>query len=115
MTHDDYVKSIKSSLLNLGKKAVLDFIFSKVSLLAWGPLGVLVEMVVSKILDIFINEAETAIFFEYIDVRSSQQGNDFSQKAIDNFKAQQSGTPDEKAKAEKALIDSFRNFASFMR
>lgn len=115
MTHADYIESIKSSILKLGKEKVLEFIFSKLVFLSYGPLGILTSMIVDKVLTIFINEAETRLFFAYIDTRTNSQGLDFSDKAIANFKAQQNGTEDEKKIAEKALMDSFRNFASLMR
>jgi hypothetical protein len=113
MTHQQYIDSLKSTILELGKKTVLNWIFSKFTLLAWGPLGLLVGMVVEKVLTIFINESETAIFFQYIDMRTDLQGKDFSEKAIANFNAQRMGTNEEKKIAEANLINSFRAFASF--
>lgn len=107
-----YIDSIKSAALSLGKKAVLKIIFTKLPFMSWGPLGLIAGYVVEKILTIFINGAETGIFFAYIDLRVNAQAQDFSSKALANAIAQKQGTEDEKIKAQKDLEDSFIKFVS---
>lgn len=65
---------------------------------------------VGVVLEIAVRETEMGLFFLYIDLRTSAQGRDFEKQARSNFEVQKNGTPEEKAAAEKELIDSFRAF-----
>ena len=110
MTHDEYVEILKDNLRKRAVKQAFDFIISKVTFLAWGPLGPLLNFVLGKVIDVFIDQTELATYLLYTDFRVSRQSNNYSDALIANHEAQKNGTPEEKQIAEKNLIDAFRNF-----
>lgn len=110
MKHSDYVNALKAAAFETGKNLLrreglkhLPFLFS-------GPLGIIGNKLVEKIMEVLIKEGEFAIFFKYIDLRVDAQARDFSNAALKNYRTQISGTPEEKAKAEVELIVAFKNF-----
>lgn len=112
---DAYVEFLKSTALAMGKKAVLTLLIPQLpKILTSGFLGAifspLLGFVVSKVLEIAIRETEIGMFFLYIDLRTSMQGRDFEKAARANLEKQKTGSPEEKAKAEKELIDAFKAF-----
>lgn len=113
MTRDEYVESIKSAALDIAKRGVMKFLASKavefkVSFLMSGFGGWLAGLVVGKVLEIAIKYTEFAAFFLYIDMRVDRQGDEFSKAAHAWYNA----PPEEKAKFEKAYLESFYNLAS---
>lgn len=117
-SRDAYVEFLKTTALSIGKKAVLQFLIPQLpKFLTTGLLGTLFSpllgFLVGKILEIAIRETEIGAFFLYIDLRTSAQGRDFEAAAKANLEKQKNGTPAEKAKAEKDLIDAFRALAKF--
>lgn len=111
LTHEDYVNMLKDTALKMGKKALKDKALKVVPFLFWGPLGPITEIVIGKVVETVIIQSELVAFYYYIDLRTSSQGRAFSRAAHANYKAQQSGTEEEKKKAEKDLIEAFNNFA----
>ena len=74
-------------------------------------IGYISEFIIRKAVSILVNLAEMQMFFMYIDMRTADQAKDFELAAINNRKAQESGTEEEKQIAEQNLINSFRIFA----
>jgi hypothetical protein len=109
--HSEYVEIIKKTATDIAVKAILGALLKEVPFLFWGPLGPLTKVVITKVVTIAYQQGEMAVFFKYIDMRVDAQGSAFSAAAIRNFKAQQSGTEDEKKKAEADLIIAFKSFA----
>jgi hypothetical protein len=115
---DEYVELLKSTALSLGKKAVLNLLIP--ALPGWmtsGLIGTLLNplfgYLVGMILELAIRETEIGMFFLYIDLRTSAQGREFEKTARANLEKQKNGTPAEKEKSEKELIDAFRAFVKF--
>lgn len=113
LSRDDYAKVVKSTFVQLSKKFVIEQLLKQFAFLAWGPFGPLISLFVEKILTIAVSNAETRIFFLYVDFRTHQQGKVFSEAAIKNFIIQQNGTEEEKHEAEKKLISAFNDFVRF--
>lgn len=111
MKHSEYVEVIKKTATDLAVKLFLEVLLKEVPFLFWGPFGPLTKAIVTKVVTIVYNKGEMAVFFKYIDMRVDKQGTNFSEAAIRNHIAQQSGTPDEKLKAEADLIIAFKSFA----
>ena len=110
MKHSEYVEVIKKTALDAGKKLLLGELLKRVPFLFWGPLGAVTSLLVTKCLEILIQQTEFGIFFLYIDMRTDQQGKEFSSTAMKNYQIQQHGTPDEKKKSEEELIKAFKSF-----
>lgn len=110
-TRDEYVKNIKSVFVGLGVKGLMTFLIAEVPFLAAPIPRYILEHVLSYILGKLADLAEMQIFFLYIDFRTSKQGQDFMDAVKKNEETKKNGTPEEKARAEKALIDRFREFA----
>ena len=108
MTQDEYVELLKISALDIGKRAVMKALASRIPLLSGGLPAMIVGVVVEKILRIAILETEMQTFFWYIDMRVSAQGKTFSEYA----RAYHSATPEEKVKLESSYLDSFYKLAS---
>lgn len=117
-SRDEYVELLKSTALSLGKQEVLPLLLSQLpSALTSGFIGTLLNPIfgflVGKVLEIAIRETEIGAFFLYIDLRTSAQGREFEKAARENLLKQKTGTPSEKAAAEKELKDAFRAFIKF--
>jgi hypothetical protein len=110
MTHQEYVDAIKKSAISAGKKVLISTISKKLPFLFLPVIGPVTSLLLGKVVEILVQETEFAIFFKYIDLRVDSQGREFSEAAIRNFQVQQTGSPDEKAKTEKELIEKFRSF-----
>lgn len=91
----------------------MQYLVSKIPFLALPIINPLAAFVVGYILKIAIRESEFGLFFLFIDTRTNRQGIAFVEAANANKIAQDTGSPEQKSKAEKALIDSFRQFAKF--
>lgn len=110
-THQEYVDSIKKSAVAAGKKLLIAELTKRVPWLFIPVIGPLVSLVLGKVIEILVNETEFAIFFNYIDMRTDSQGREFSKAALVNLAAQRTGSPQEKAQAERDLIVKFKTFA----
>lgn len=109
MTHEELVLIVKTNFKALEKKAILAGIASTpFSFLLVPPLSVITNLVVDKFAQWTVDSAETGAFFAYTNFHVSQQGIDFLRAAEQNYKAQQSGTSDEKLASEKLLQDKLR-------
>lgn len=115
-TRDQYVESLKDFALSMGKQQVLKLLLAQLpAKITTGFIGSLFNpllgFIVGKALEIAIRETEIGMFFLYIDLRTSAQGRAFYDAAQKNLDKQRgASTPEEKAKAEKELIDAFRSF-----
>lgn len=110
MTHDQYVEILKDTLKKQALKSAIKYIVSKVAFLGWGPLGPLLKFLVGKMLTVFIDHTEIAVYLLYTDFRVARQGKDYNEALIANSEAQKNGTPEQKAQAEQNLKDSFIRF-----
>lgn len=113
MTRDEYVESLKDSALTLATKLVMENLVARVSLLGMPFFNPITQLIVGGILKIAIRETEFGLFFLYVDVRVNIQASDFVRAALENSKAQNGGTYEQKQIAEQNLINSFRAFAKF--
>lgn len=111
MTRDEYVRAVKSAFVTAGNKAAMTFFVATFPILANPILNKIVSYFVGLVVEGIVVGAETQAFFQFIDFRVSAQGMELINAATKNKEAQEKGTPDEKAIAEKELIDSFRRFA----
>lgn len=115
MTRDEYVSSVKTAFISLAKKAVMAKLAKEIPKLFIGKLGSvfnpLVGLLVDKVLTYAVLETETALFFAYIDMRTGKQSKKFEDAVAENYIAQQTGSADEKLKAEKKLKEAFIEFA----
>lgn len=114
-SRDEYVELLKSTALSLGKQEILPLLLSQLPAgMTTGFFGAILNpiygFIVGTVLEIAIRETEIGAFFLYIDLRTSAQGRDFEKAARENLLKQKAGTPEEKAKAEKELIDAFKAF-----
>lgn len=110
MKHSEYAAIIQKTATDLAVKFILQELLTAVPFLFWGPLGPLTKMVITKAITVAYSKAEMAVFFKYIDMRVDAQGSAFSEAAIKNHIAQQTGTEDEKKLAEANLIAAFKPF-----
>jgi len=110
MDRDAYVDLLKSTALDLGQRFVMQYLVSKIPFLALPIINPIAGFLVGYVLKIAIRETEMGAFFLYIDTRTNKQGVAFVEAAQANRAIQASGTAEEKAQAEKVLIDSFRAF-----
>lgn len=102
--------AIKKSAVSTGKKVLIKTVAAKLPFLFVPIVGPITTLLLGKIVEILVNETEFALYFKYIDLRVDAQGRSFSEAVVRNYQAQQNGSPDEKAKAEKELIKSFKSF-----
>ena len=110
---DEYIETIKTAALNLGKRLVLEYLVKEFPLLGSRLLNPIVGYFVGVVLEIAIKKTELGVFFLFIDMRTSAQGRAFERSALANRQAQLTGTEEEKRHAEEALIRDFRAFAKF--
>lgn len=113
VSRDDYVAALKETALRVGKSVVIDWLIKRAPFLSWTIPNMIVGHIVGLVLEIAIKQTEFGLFFAYIDVRTSKQGREFEAAALRNAYVQKSGTPDERQRSERDLIDSFRRFVRF--
>jgi len=113
-SRDEYVELLKSTALSMGKDAVLKILLAQLPAKMvtgfWGAMiNPILGLLVQRTLEIAIRETAIGAFFLYIDMRTSAQGRDFEKAAAHNVLVQLTGTEEEKARAEKELINRFRS------
>lgn len=106
---DQYVDALKQTAIDMGTKLVVQLLLKKIP----GFFSPLLTLVVGHILKLAIKHTEMGAFFLFIDTRVNKQGQDFAKRALANREVQINGTPEQKARAEKELMDSFRAFVMF--
>lgn len=111
-TRDEYVAAMKQAFATLGKQVVVKFVATKVPFLASPFLSPFVGWFADLALKALVESTETGVFFLYIDMRVGAQARGFEAAAYANYTAQQTGTPEEKARAKKKLQEEFVRFAS---
>lgn len=113
MKKSEYVDLIKSTALDVGKRAVMKYLIAKFPFFSLGFINPVTAMVVGCVLDIAIKETEMGAFFSYIDLRTSIQGKTFENAAY-KYKIANEGRDDaEKKLAEQELLNSFNNLIKF--
>lgn len=112
-SRDDYVESLKTAALQIGVKAVMNVIVTRIPFLGSWFISPILGFFVGKVLEIALRQTEMGAFFLFIDTRTSRQGRDFAEAARLNAIAQQTGTEEEKKHAEERLKTEFRNFVLF--
>ena len=115
LKHEDYIKALKNAALNTGKKVLVKKISEKLPFLFIPVLNPITMYVISKFLEVLIEETEFAIFFEYVDFRVDKQGREFSEAAVANLRAKLSGDPEVIRKTELELMAKFKTFALITR
>lgn len=104
MERSEYLEIIESVASKTIQKTLISIITKRFAFFAWGPAASLLSLVIEKIVALIIKETEMRVFFIHTDLRVSAQGKAF----IDKANAYQR---DKNEVNEKALIDSFREFA----
>lgn len=110
---EDYVETVKSLALLIGKKLVLSYLGRMSWFFALPITQAFLGFVVGKILFIAIKETEMGAFFLYTDFRTSSQGRAFFEKAKRHQVQLSAGSLEDREKAEAELIDAFRSFVKF--
>lgn len=111
MNRDEYVSAIKLAFITLGNRVAYGYLVAQFPFLAWVGFRQVIQAIVTGILESIADDADMRAFFLYIDVRTSQQGREFEAAAIANRRAQESGTDEEKIRAEEELWVKFIPFA----
>ena len=111
MTREETAAHLKEAALSIGKTVVMQILVQRFAFMGLAFVNPIVGLLVGYVLGIAIKETELGLFFNYIDMRTGNQMNEFETAEMTNFKVQQNGTTEEKANAEKILLDKFRSFA----
>jgi hypothetical protein len=106
MTRDEYVDLIAKTFKELGHRLLMEKLVAKLPLLRLPFFNPLTSLLVNYVLGELIADVEMRMFFLYTDFRVSKQGRAFVEAALKN----QNAKPEQKADAEKAVIDAFRTF-----
>lgn len=110
-TRDEYVESMKLFLSSLMKKNAIAWITQLVpKLMAIGFAQNLVAFALGLIISKALEGLEMLSFFKYIDVRVNEQGHDFADAAMENYRVHLNGTKEEKEIAETKAFDKFAAF-----
>lgn len=112
-SRDQYVEAIKSAAITAGKKFVMEYLVKEFAFVSWRLVNPIVSYLVGVVLEVAIKKTELGLFFIYVDVRTSMQGRAFEKAALANWRAQTSGTEEDKKHAEEILIRDFRTFVKF--
>ena len=113
MTRDEYVASLKSAFILLGVKAVKTQLLALTGFFGLPLVSGLVDWALQKMLTILATQAETQVFFFFIDMRVAEQGRDFEAAALNYWRLQQSGNEEMRKEAEVELIKKFVPLAKF--
>lgn len=111
MTKDEYVEAIRQAFITMGKQVAMKALLSRLPIFGNFFLNPIAAYFIGIIVEALARAGETAAFFAYIDMRVGAQSKAFEKAAAENFKAQQSGTDQEKKDAADRLKKAFRDFA----
>ena len=113
MTRDEYVASIKSAFILLGTKAVKAQLIALTGFFGLPLISGFVDWALGKILTIVATQAETQVFFFFIDMRVADQGRDFEAAALSYWRLQQEGSEAARKEAENELLKKFIPLVKF--
>jgi hypothetical protein len=113
VSYQSDIDMIKSVVFTMSTKSISAFIKAQIPFFNLPIISNILDMVIKQIMGIAIDKTELGAFFLYINFHVNAQGKDFLDAARKNAIIQQSGTPEEKANAEKNLINSARAFIKF--
>ena len=113
MTIDDLVEQLKGAIITIGTQSVMAFLSVNAPFFALPVIRQITEFAVNKIISLAIKETEIGAFFAYVDIYTKAQVKAFEEAAIRNKIAQESGTDEEKKKAEEAFIAAARDLIKF--
>ena len=113
MDYAAWVNAAKTFMEDRLKDRIIEFVVTKFPFMASGPLGYILSKLASKLAVYLANTAELRAFYKYADFRSTAQGRDFSEAAIQYQIELEDGDGETIAKARQKLIDSARIFISF--
>ena len=115
MKHSEYVSIVQSYGTKALKNVLMKWAVSQLPFLASGPWNFLLVKLATKIATEVVEEAEMRVFFEYVDFRTDAQAKDFEAAMLKNHIAQQTGTEDEKIKAEAELVLALNKLVSLRK
>lgn len=115
MSHAAYSAALRESALLLAKRLTMQFIVGRFPFFAWTVPNFVLGMVVGKVLEIAITKTELALFFEYVDFRTSRQGRAFWNSVETLRDAQGRGDAKEIEQAEAWVIRDFENLVKLNR
>jgi hypothetical protein len=110
-SHAEYVSILKNTAKDLALTILKRELVKQLPFLAFPVINPIFNFFVQRAVTILIDYSEFAAFFAYVDLRVDAQARTFQRAILQNHKAQQTGTEEEKALAEKELIDRFRQLA----
>jgi hypothetical protein len=110
-TFDEYVSILKDSAGKMAKEVLRRELAKRLPFLFFKFVNPFTEILISHVVNILVRESEFAAFFAYIDLRVSAQGRTYQKAVLEHKKAQDSGTEEEKKRAEENLINAFRRLA----
>lgn len=113
MTHQDYADIIKSAALSSAKSAMLSYFAKKIPFLTTKFMNPITTYLVDVFLKILIRETEFAVFFMYIDLRTSFQAKRFEKSAMEYENAKKSNDQAKIKEYESRLINDFRLLAKY--
>lgn len=114
-TRDEYVKAIKTAYVSISVRLTRAWVASLWAPLATGFPWLIIEAVARHYQNFLAGQTEMAAFFYYIDTRVGKQSQGFEAAAFENFRVQQTGTKEEKKRAEENLWKEFEPFARLAR
>ena len=115
MKHSEYVAIVQSYGTTALRNVLIRWGVSQLPFLASGPMNYLLVKLATKIATEVVQEAEMRVFFQYVDMRVDAQAKDFEAAMLKNHIAQQTGTEDEKIKAEKELVLALNSLVSLRK
>lgn len=113
MTQQDYADILKSAALSSAKSAMLSYFARNIPFLTSKFMNPITTYLIEVFLKILIRETEFAVFFMYIDLRTSFQAKRFEASAMEYENAKKSGNKQKIKDIESKLIDDFRLLAKF--
>ncbi len=107
MKFEKYLESLKRETSKDISRSAVTYLIKKYAWMSFGPISMILNFVVTKLVDIIIYNTQLAVYFKYIDFRVDEQGQDFHNAIIKNMNAQENGTEQDRINAEKNLKAAF--------
>jgi hypothetical protein len=110
MSYEKYSKIISQAAFTLLKTSLMAKAVSLVPFLSSKLLYKITEYIIDRVANFIIYKTEMRIFFAYTDLRVNAQGRKFLEAVEVNQEAREGNDEELKARTEKLLIDSAREF-----
>lgn len=110
VSRDQYIEMLKQAFLAVGVDGLFKYLVAQIPFLGFALVAPQVKIILRFFIGKMLEHGETAAFFYYIDTRVGSQHDGFEKAALEYHRILETGTDEEKKRAEENLKLKFSEF-----